>query len=128
MRDLVVNRVRFRHEAFGGESVALIAYREIAIRLQEASLLGVGEREVRDLMQERHLLPREPRGVDVAHAGAKRDEGGGEGGGVEGGCIHAPNVQHSIEYRNIYFIFFASLMQKHVNNKKRANINKKLLP
>ncbi len=49
--------------------------------LRETRLLRVRACERRNLMEERDVLLRQGGAIEVAHAGANVDEGGGEGGG-----------------------------------------------
>lgn len=80
MRNLMIERIRFRRDTRFDSAFILNRLRESRFPLiaHPTRFLRIRASEVCDFVEERDLLLREGGAVDVAHAGADGDEGGGE--------------------------------------------------
>ena len=109
MRDLVVGGVRFERDLGLDKSLVLkrLRKRRLALIEQPASFLHMGQREVRDPVQEFDIALREAGGVDVADALAQNAQGrgheGGGGGGGDGVRSHALIVAKKACFAIRYF-------------------------
>ncbi len=103
MRNLVIQRVRFRRDARLDKALILKRLREYggALIEQKARLLHMREREVRDSVEEFNVRLGEAGGADVAHVGAHEGEGCGEGGG--GVRVHALILAKKLCFAIRYF-------------------------